>query len=64
MTLFNSTGFAPQDSVFVILDDKKYFGVVLDTDDRLDRVKVDFTAKSVGQVKAWFHKSFWQKEII
>ena len=61
MILFSTMGFAPQDKVFVVLSDVKYFGVVTDTDDRLDRVKVDYTAKSTDQVKNWFHKSFWQK---
>ena len=60
MELFNTTGFEPEDKVFTMLDDKKYFGVVLKVDERLDRIKVDYTAK--GEIAIdWFHKSFWTK---
>jgi hypothetical protein len=62
MELFNLTGFEIQDKVFVILSDIKYFGKVIDTDERLDRIKVDFTAKSDTPAVGWFHKSFWKKE--
>lgn len=62
MTLFNTTGFEIEDRVFVILNDIKYFGTVVDTDDRLDRVKVDYTGKySANSAVSWFHKSFWEK---
>jgi len=61
MELFSTTWFTPQDKVFVVLSGEKYFGTVLKTDDRLDRIKVDFTAKSSSPVVSWFHKSFWQK---
>lgn len=61
MTLFSTTGFAPQDKVFVVLSGEKYFGTVLKTDDRLDRIKVDFSSDIECEVAQWFHKSFWQK---
>jgi len=59
--LFSTTGFSPQDKVFVVLNDIKYFGTVLKTDDRLDRIKVDFSSDRECEVAQWFHKSFWQK---
>lgn len=60
MELFNTTGFDIQDKVFVILDEKKYFGTVIEIDNRLERVMVDYTGK--GNVKTdWFSKSFWKK---
>ena len=60
MELFNSTGFDIKDKVFVILDEKKYLGTVVDVDSRLDRVKVDYTSKSDSKkVVDWFHKSYW-----
>jgi hypothetical protein len=63
MELFNTTGFKIQDKVFVMLDGIKYFGTVIDIDDRLDRILVDYTSTNlVLRVKSWFHKSFWQKE--
>ena len=62
MELFSTTGFEVGDKVFVVLNDVKYFGVVVEIDDRLERVKVDFTSKSVSCTISWFHKSFWKKE--
>ena len=61
MTLFNSTGFEIEDKVFVILNDIKYFGTVKKTDERLDRIAVDFSADRECEVLQWFHKSFWEK---
>lgn len=60
MELFNSTGFEVTDKVFTVLNDVKYFGIVLKVDERLDRVKVDYSAKGEKAID-WFHKSFWQK---
>jgi len=61
MELFNTTGFEVDDKVFVIIDEKKYLGIVIKTDDKLDRIKVDYTAKSKEHRIDWFHKSFWRK---
>lgn len=62
MELFNSTGFEEGDPVFVIIDDKKYNGVVVKTDSERDRIKVDYTgAMSKEPARDWFHKSFWSK---
>ena len=62
MTLFNSTGFEIEDKVFVILNDIKYFGTVKKTDERLDRIMVDYSAEmSRSSALDWFHKSFWEK---
>lgn len=64
MELFNTTGFDIQDKVFVILDEKKYFGTVIEVDGRLDRIKVDYTAKSERKPAIdWFQKSYWSKII-
>jgi len=61
MELFSTTGFTLQDKVFTILNEIKYFGIVLETDDKRDRIKVDYSAKGEKAID-WFHKSFWQKE--
>lgn len=61
MELFNTTGFEEGDAVFVVIDDIKYYGVVVKTDAERDRIKVDYTGKESNQVKDWFHKSFWSK---
>lgn len=61
MELFNSTGFEVEDKVFVVLDEKKYFGVVKKVDSRLDRISVDYSSDAECEVKDWFHKSFWSK---
>jgi hypothetical protein len=61
MELFNTTGFEVDDKVFVIIDDKKYTGIVLKTDSDRNRIKVDYTAKSKEHRVDWFHKSFWKK---
>ena len=61
MTLFNTTGFEIEDKVFVILNDIKYFGTVKKTDERLDRIAVDFSSDRKCEVMSWFHKSFWKK---
>lgn len=60
MELFSSTGFAIGDRVFTLLDDRKYFGVVLKVDDRLKRIKVDYSAKGENAID-WFRTHFWQK---
>ena len=62
MELFNTTGFEVEDKVFVIIDDKKYNGVVVKTDSERDRIKVDYTgAMSKEPARDWFNKSFWSK---
>jgi hypothetical protein len=61
MELFNTTGFEVNDKVCIVLDEKKYFGTVVKTDDRLDRIKVDYTAKGKEPAIDWFHRSFWKK---
>jgi len=62
MELFNTTGFEVEDKVFVIIDDKKYHGVVVKTDSERDRIKVDYTgAMSKEPARDWFHKSYWSK---
>jgi hypothetical protein len=60
MELFSTTGFEIGDKVFTLLDDKKYFGVVVKIDDRLGRIKVDYSAKGETAID-WFRKHFWQK---
>ena len=60
MELFNTTGFEVDDKVFTVLNEIKYFGIVLKIDDKLDRIKVDYTSKGEKAID-WFHKSFWQK---
>jgi hypothetical protein len=60
-SLFNSTGFEIEDRVFVILNDIKYFGTVKKTDERLDRIAVDFSADKEREVMSWFNKGFWEK---
>jgi len=62
MTLFNSTGFEIEDKVFIVLEGIKYFGTVKKTDERLDRIMVDYSAEmSRSSALDWFHKSFWEK---
>lgn len=60
MELFDKPGFWPKDKVFTVLDDKKYFGVVLKIDIKRGRIKVDYSAKGETAID-WFEKSFWQK---
>lgn len=60
MELFSTIGFEIGDKVYVDLDGVRYFGTVIKTDERLDRIKVDYTEKSEKAVD-WFHKSFWKK---
>jgi len=60
MELFNTSGFLPQDKVFVILEDEMYYGTVLKVEDT--RIKVDYTAKSEKQPAIdWFHNDYWTK---
>lgn len=62
MELFSTTGFEVDDKVYVDLDGIKYFGTIINTDDRLDRVQVDYSASmSRSSAIDWFHKSFWTK---
>lgn len=62
MELFNTTGFEVTDKVFTMLDDKKYFGVVLEVDDKRNRIMVDYSAEiSRSSAIDWFDISFWQK---
>lgn len=62
LDLFNTTGFEVTDKVFVTLDKETYHGTVVKTDNKLDRIKVDYTAKSEKEPAIdWFHKSFWTK---
>ena len=62
MELFNTTGFEPQDKVFVTLEKEMYYGTVLEVDSRLDRIKVDYTAKSDKKPAIdWFNQSYWTK---
>lgn len=63
MELFSTTGFYIDEKVFVVLSGVKYFGFVVDIDDRLERVKVDYTGKnSISDVVVgWFNKNFWEK---
>lgn len=60
--LFNTTGFEVDDRVFVVLEGQKYFGTVKKTDERLDRIAVDYSSDRECEVKSWFHKSFWSKQ--
>lgn len=61
-SLFNSTGFEIEDKVFVVLNGEKYHGTVKKTDERLDRIMVDYSAEmSRSSALDWFHKSFWEK---
>lgn len=60
MELFNSTGFEIGDSVWIELEGIKYYGTVVKVDDRLDRIKVDYSSNDEGKAVDWFHKSFWQ----
>jgi hypothetical protein len=60
MELFNTMGFEKGDKVFTLLDDKKYFGIVLKLDDKREMIKVDYSAKGEEAIN-WFHKSFWKK---
>lgn len=60
MELFNTTGFAVNDKVFTVLNEIKYFGIVLKVDERLNRIKVDYSAKGEKTIH-WFGKSFWEK---
>lgn len=60
MELFNTSGFLPQDKVFVILEDEMYYGTVLQVEDH--RIKVDYTAKSeIKPAIDWFHNEYWTK---
>lgn len=62
MELFSTTGFEVGDRVYADLDGIRYFGTILKTDDRLDRVQVDYSA-SISRSSAvdWFNKTFWKK---
>jgi hypothetical protein len=61
-SLFNTTGFEIEDKVFVVLEGTKYYGTVKKTDERLDRIMVDYSAEiSRSSALDWFHKSFWEK---
>lgn len=62
MKLFNTTGFEVGDRVYADLDGVRYFSTVLNTDERLDRIQVDYSASmSRSSAIDWFNKSFWQK---
>ena len=61
MDLFDTTGFSPQDKVFTVLNDIKYYGIVLETDSKRGKIKVDYSAKGETAVD-WFSKEFWKKE--
>lgn len=61
MELFNTAGFEVNDKVFVVLSDVKYFGLVVEIDERLERIKVDFTGKNSVSAVSWFNKNFWKK---
>lgn len=63
MELFSTTGFERGEKVFVQLDRFECFGVVVDIDDILEQVKVDFTSRSSKPVVEWFKPSFWSKVI-
>jgi hypothetical protein len=59
--LFDETGFEIGDKVYVDLDSHRYFGVVIKTDSRLDRIKVDYTSRNSELAVDWFDKGFWKK---
>lgn len=61
MELFSRTGFYLEEKVFVDLEGVRYFGTVIQIDDKFERIKVDFTVKSKKQVAEWFKPSFWSK---
>jgi hypothetical protein len=61
MELFNNSGFEINDRVSVIIENEKYFGTVIDIDNRIEKIKVDFTAKSKKAVE-WFGFMFWKRE--
>jgi hypothetical protein len=61
MELFSSTGFEVGDSVWVELDGFRYHGKVVKVDDRLDRIKVDYSSALTSKTSDWFPKTFWSK---
>jgi hypothetical protein len=61
MELFNNSGFEIHDKVSVVIENEKYFGTVIDIDNRIEKIKVDFTAKSKKAVE-WFGFMFWKRE--
>jgi len=62
MELFNNTGFEVNDKVFALLNEVKYFGIVIDIDDKKGKIKVDYSASmSRSSAIDWFDKSFWKK---
>jgi hypothetical protein len=61
MELFNTTGFEVGDRVFVVLEEKTYYGTVKEVDERLQRLRVDISADKNKEVLYWFKLSFWKK---
>lgn len=61
MELFNTTGFEAGDKVFVVLEDKTYYGTVKEVDDRLERIRVDISTSKDRECLVWFKPSFWKK---
>jgi len=61
MELFNTVGFEVDDIVFVVLEDKKYYGKVKEVDNRLERIKVDISSSKNRECIMWFKPSFWKK---
>ena len=61
MELFDTTGFEVGDIVYVVLEDKTYYGKVKETDSRLERIKVNISTDKNKEVLQWFKPSFWKK---
>lgn len=61
MELFNTTGFEVGNKVFVVLEDKTYYGTVKGVDERLGRLNVDISTDKNKEVLHWFKLSFWKK---
>ena len=62
MELFNTTGFELFDKVQVTIDKETYYGTVIDINEKDNKIKVDYTAKSDKKpVIDWFDCKFWKK---
>lgn len=61
MELFDTTGFAVGDIIYVVLEEKTYYGKVNETDSRLERIKVDISTDKNKEVLQWFNQNFWKK---
>lgn len=62
MELFNTTGFELFDKVQVTIDNQNYYGTVIDINEKNNRIKVDYTAKtSDKKVIDWFSCDFWKQ---